>query len=47
MVVYRSLYGDKKVWIRSISDFRAEVDIDRKDNITGQRWRFEEVIEFQ
>ena len=45
MVIYRALYGNKEVWVRSESDFKAIVDINRKDNITGQRLRFEEITE--
>ena len=35
MVVYRALYGDNKLWIRSYNDFVSKID---KNN---QKYRFE------
>ena len=43
MVVYRELYGSNRLWVRALSDFLETVDPDRKDNITGQSYRFVEV----
>lgn len=43
MVIYRPLYDrkDSKVWVRREVMFFEEVPLDRPDNITGQRLRFE------
>lgn len=43
MVVYRPLYErqDCKVWVRREKMFFEEVPEGRKDNITGQKLRFE------
>ena len=35
MVVYRALYDDNKLWIRSLKEFCEEV------NINNQKYRFE------
>ncbi len=41
MVVYEHL-GDNKIWIRPYDMFASQEDISsRKDNITGQKTRFE------
>lgn len=43
MVVYKPIYDrqDSKIWVRSESMFLEEIDSTRKDNITGQKYRFE------
>lgn len=43
MVIYRPLYErqDSKVWVRPEKMFFEEVPESRKDNITGQKLRFE------
>lgn len=43
MVTYRPLYErqDSKVWVRPEKMFFEEVPESRKDNITGQKLRFE------
>ena len=44
MVVYRPLYerkDGKQLWIRPEKMFLSEIPIDRPDNITGQKHRFE------
>jgi len=44
MVVYKTLYprdDGKYIWIRSENNFLGEIDPSRKDNITGQKHRFE------
>ena len=43
MVVYRPLYErqDSKVWVRPEKMFFEEVPKERKDNLTGQKLRFE------
>lgn len=43
MVVYRPLYErqDSKVWVRQEKMFFEEVPKERKDNLTGQKLRFE------
>ncbi|MFR8103904.1 MAG: DUF1653 domain-containing protein [Clostridia bacterium] len=42
-VVYKSLYDrtDSQIWVRPESMFLEAIDKDRKDNITGQTYRFE------
>ncbi|MFA5408092.1 MAG: DUF1653 domain-containing protein [Bacilli bacterium] len=40
-VVYQALYGENKIYIRKLDMFLEEVDINRKDNITKQKYRFE------
>lgn len=43
LVVYRQLYGDSsKTWVRKLSSFIEEIP-ERPDNITGQKYRFEEI----
>ncbi len=39
-VVYRALYGDTKLWIRSYKDFTSLVDNRKYPNV-GQKYRFE------
>ena len=39
-VVYMSLYGDRQVWTRELSEFESEVP-EGKENPTGQKLRFE------
>lgn len=43
IIVYRPLYQrkDSMLWTRPASMFFEEIDINRKDNITGQKYRFE------
>lgn len=43
IVVYRPIYDrkDAKVWVRNEKMFLEEIDQKRKDNITGQKYRFE------
>lgn len=43
IVIYRPLYErqDSKVWVRPEKMFFEEVPKERKDNLTGQKLRFE------
>lgn len=43
MVIYKPIYDrlDSKIWVRKESMFLEEIEKGRKDNITGQRYRFE------
>lgn len=43
VVVYKPIYdrNDSKIWVRREAMFLEEIDQTRKDNITGQRFRFE------
>lgn len=43
MVVYKPIYDrqDSKIWVRREAMFLEEIDVTRKDNITGQKYRFE------
>lgn len=43
VVIYKPIYErtDSKIWVRKESMFLEEIDIARKDNITGQQYRFE------
>jgi hypothetical protein len=42
IVVYRALYGDAQVWVRSYKDFISEVDHNKYPGVT-QKYRFEEL----
>ena len=43
IVIYKPIYdrNDSKIWVRREKMFLEEIDIARKDNITGQKYRFE------
>ena len=43
MVVYKPIYdrNDSQIWVRRETMFLEEIDKSRKDNITGQTFRFE------
>ena len=43
MVVYKPLYErkDSKIWVRREKMFLEEIPVDRPDNTTGQKYRFE------
>lgn len=43
MVVYKPIYDrtDSKIWARREKMFLEEIDQERPDNITGQKYRFE------
>lgn len=41
-VVYRALYGDYKIYVRELDEFRSEVDRDKYPN-AKQNYRFEEL----
>ncbi len=43
VVVYKPLYErkDSKIWVRREKIFLEEISLDRPDNITGQKYRFE------
>ncbi len=43
MVIYKPIYDreDSKVWVRRETMFLEKIDVNRKDNITGQKYRFE------
>lgn len=49
MVVYKPIYDrkDSKIWVRKEKMFLEEIDSNRKDNITGQKYRFEIVKEIE
>ena len=49
MVIYKPIYErqDSKIWIRREEMFLEEIDQTRKDNITGQKYRFELVEELE
>lgn len=43
VVIYKPLYErkDSKIWVRREKMFLEEISIERPDNITGQKYRFE------
>ena len=43
MVIYKPIYNrdDSMIWVRRETMFLEEIDVNRKDNITGQKYRFE------
>ena len=42
VVIYKPIYDrEEKIWVRPLDMFLEEIDINRKDNITGQKYRFE------
>ena len=49
MVIYKPIYDreDSKIWVRPEKMFLEEIDINRPDNITGQKYRFELVKEIE
>ena len=49
MVVYKPIYDreDSKIWVRKETMFLEEIDKTRKDNITGQKYRFELVKDLE
>lgn len=49
IVVYRPIYdrNDSQIWVRRESMFLEKIDETRKDNITGQKYRFELVEDLE
>lgn len=49
MVIYKAIYdrNDSQIWVRREAMFLEEMDASRKDNITGQKHRFELVEELE
>lgn len=43
VVIYKPLYErkDSKIWVRREKMFLEEISLERPDNITGQKYRFE------
>ena len=43
VVIYKPLYErqDSKIWVRREKMFLEEIPVERPDNITGQKYRFE------
>lgn len=43
VVIYKPLYErkDSKIWVRKEKMFLEEISLERPDNITGQKYRFE------
>ena len=43
VVIYKPIYDrdDSKIWVRRESMFLEKIDETRKDNLTGQKYRFE------
>ncbi len=44
LVIYRELYGDENLWARPLSMFLEKIEEGRDDNVTGQTYRFEKVV---
>ena len=42
VVVYRALYGEGQVWVRTYTDFISEVDKNKYPDVK-QKYRFEEL----
>ena len=49
LVIYKPIYDrqDSKIWVRREEMFLEEIDVNRKDNITGQKNRFELVEDLE
>lgn len=49
VVIYKPIYerNDSKIWVRREAMFLEEIDKTRKDNITGQKYRFQLVEELE
>ena len=49
LVIYKALYKrpDSQIWVRKEKMFLEEIDAGRKDNITGQKYRFELVLDIE
>lgn len=49
VVIYKPLYErqDSKIWVRREAMFLEEIEQTRKDNITGQKYRFQLVEELE
>ena len=49
VVIYKALYNreDSQIFVRRENMFLEEIDVTRKDNITGQKHRFELVKEIE
>ncbi|MGN1301807.1 MAG: DUF1653 domain-containing protein [Clostridia bacterium] len=49
VVIYKPLYERQysKIWVRREAMFLEEIDQTRKDNITGQKYRFQLVEELE
>ena len=47
IVVYKPLYDKRQLWVRPEKMFLSEIPIDRPDNITGQKHRFEIVQDIE
>ncbi len=42
MVIYRQLYGNGELWVRSLEDFLKEVDHQKYPDVS-QKYRFEQI----
>lgn len=49
VVIYKAIYdrADSQIFVRRESMFLEEIDSSRKDNITGQKYRFQLVEEIE
>lgn len=49
MVIYKPIYDreDSKIWVRPEKMFLEQIDCNRKDNVTGQKYRFELATEIE